>query len=259
MSPFWAGSLASLAAGLATSLGALPALGLKNPSERLQNVFLGFAAGVMLAASFFSLIIPGLQQAEDLGATQAGAAAIVVTAVLLGGLGLNLLGKALPGLGGFGLLFSVDLQDERSRRLWLFIAAITLHNFPEGMAVGVSFGTGDYEAGMATAIGIGLQNIPEGLAVLGAAMSLGFSRGAAFFVAFLSGLAEPVAGIAAAATVALAQQLLPWGLGIAAGAMIAIVVAEIIPDIQRRSNDRAAVAALMTGLAMMIFLDVALG
>ena len=255
MSPFWAGSLASLLAGLATCLGALPALGLRQPTDRQQNILLGFAAGVMLAASFFSLIIPGLVQAETLGHSRSAAAAIVVTAVLIGGLGLGWLGKVLPRAD----MFAERLRDERERRLWLFIAAITLHNFPEGMAVAVSFGGGDFEAGFATMTGIGLQNIPEGLAVLGAALSLGFSRSRALLITCASGLAEPVAGIAAAAAVALAGELLPWGLGIAAGAMVYIVAAEIIPDVQKTSEDRSAMTALMIGLGVMIFLDVTLG
>ena len=254
MSPFWAGSLASLVAGLATCLGALPALGLRQPTDRQQNILLGFAAGVMLAASFFSLIIPGLDQAEALGHSRIVAAAIVVAAVLAGGLGLSWLGALLPRAN----LFADRVRNPRDRRLWLFIAAITLHNFPEGMAVAVSFGGGNYEAGLATMTGIGLQNIPEGLAVFGAALSLGFSRLRALLITCTSGLAEPVAGAAAAGAVALAAELLPWGLGIAAGAMIYIVAAEIIPDVQKASADHGAMTALMIGLGTMTFLDVAL-
>ncbi|MBB5984696.1 ZIP family metal transporter [Sphingobium lignivorans] len=256
MSPFWAGSLASLAAGLATGLGALAILALK-PSEGQHHNLLGFAAGVMLAASFFSLIIPGIEQAQALGATRPAAAAIVVIAVLMGAGALGVLGATLPKLHAVGP-WPVSFADARSRRIWLFIAAITLHNFPEGMAVAVSFGGGNYAAGMTTALGIGLQNIPEGLAVAGAAMSLGLSRGLSFLIALLSGLAEPIAGMAGAAAVALAQSFLPWALGTAAGAMIYIVTAEIIPDMHDRPEGRTSRAWLMAGLAIMIFLDVTL-
>jgi ZIP family zinc transporter len=258
LSPVWAGSLASLAAGLATSLGAVLVLGLREPTERQQNMLLGFAAGVMLAASFFSLIIPALAQAEAQGATRVGAAVTVTSAVLLGGWALGWLGAALPKLHGTNAL-SPALADPRRRRIWLLIGAITLHNFPEGMAVGVSFGGGDYAAGMTTTLGIGLQNIPEGLAVAGAALSLGYSRWGAFLIALVSGLAEPIAGTAGAAAVAVAQFLLPWGLGAAAGAMIYIVAADIIPDIHDPLDSRHSMTGLMVGLAAMMFLDISLG
>lgn len=220
-------------------------------------MLLGFAAGVMLAASFFSLIIPGLAQAENLGATRLGAALTVVTAVLVGGLALGWLSDVLSKWNTAGL--PLQFVDGRSRRIWLFIGAITLHNFPEGMAVGVSFGGGDYAAGIATAIGIGLQNIPEGLAVAGAAIALGYTRGLAFFIALASGLAEPIAGVIGAGMIAIAQPLLPWALGLAAGAMIYIVLADIMPDIHDQEMQRRNMAVLMLGMGLMIFLDVTLG
>jgi len=249
------GSVASLFAGLATGLGAAVILGLRAPSEGQQKTLLAFAAGVMLAASFFSLIIPALDEAQAAGASNVGAAIVVVLAILLGACALGVIRGLLPKVADH---YPALLASEKSRRIWLFIAAITLHNFPEGLAVGVSFGGGDVAAGLATALGIGLQNIPEGFAVAGAALALGYKTRSAFLIGLASGLVEPIAGVTGAAAVAGAQMLLPWALGGAGGAMIYIVLAEIIPEINERSRPPR-MTALMIGLAAMMFLDVALG
>ena len=253
------GFLASLAAGLATVLGALPLFGTGKPGPRLENGFLGFAAGVMLAASFFSLIIPGLEQARSTGFGKTAAAGIVIAAVLTGGAFVGLLNRLVPDLDSIGLSARDGIGEETHRRIWLFIAAITLHNFPEGLAVGVSFGTGDFKAGAATALGIGLQNIPEGLAVAVALMTIGHGRLRAVLAALASGLVEPVGGLIGAATVAAVSSLLPWALGFAAGAMIYVVASEIIPHTQRGRGGGIASAGLMIGLAAMMFLDISLG
>ena len=252
------GFLASLLAGGATVLGALPILKIARPTEQQQNVLLGFAAGVMLAASFFSLIMPGIDKAEEMGASRMMASAIIVTAVLIGGAVLAQLNAIVPPLDELGL-GPDGMAVARTRRVGLFVAAITLHNFPEGMAVGVSFGGGDLGAGAATAIGIGIQNIPEGLAVAGALASIGYSPRAAVLAALASGLVEPIAGLFGVTLVAWAQALLPWGLGFAAGAMIYIVASQIIPDTHARiAGGGRATTGLMIGLAAMIFLDTTL-
>lgn len=254
-----AGFLASLLAGLATVLGALPILTFGRPTEQQQNIMLGFAAGVMLAASFFSLIIPAIEQAHRLGAGRFGASATVAAAVLLGAAGLALLNQKVPPLDSLGL-GPEGIAQARFRKVWLFVAAITLHNFPEGLAVGVSFGGGDTGAGTATAVGIGVQNIPEGLAVAGALTSIGYRRLTAVLAALASGLVEPIAGLFGVAIVSVAQPLLPWGLGLAAGAMIYIVASEIIPDTHARIvGGGKATTGLMIGLAAMMFLDTTLG
>lgn len=253
------GFLASLAAGLATFVGALPILGIGRPSKSQEVVLLGFAAGVMLAASFFSLIIPGLEQAQAQGMSQVAAAALIVAAVLLGALVIGQLDRRLPALESIGLGPAGAADAAAHRRIWLFVAAITLHNFPEGLAVGVSFGTGDLAAGTATAIGIGLQNMPEGLAVAAALATLGYSRGIALLAALVSGLVEPIGGLFGVTIVSLSAPLLPWGLGFAAGAMIYVVASEIIPQTHsRREGSGRATAGLMVGLTAMMFLDVTL-
>lgn len=251
------GFVASLLAGLATFVGALPILASGRPSERQENLMLGFAAGVMLAASFFSLIIPGIEQARATGASQAAASAIMVAAILLGGFCLAQLNALVPPLDKLGL-GPRGIANARFRRVWLFVAAITLHNFPEGMAVGVSFGAGT-GTGVATAVGIGVQNLPEGFAVAGALAGLGYSRRTAVLLALASGLVEPVAGLAGASLVSLASSLLPWGLGLAAGAMIYVVASEILPDMRVRAGGHRAAQAMMVGLVAMLFLDTTLG
>jgi ZIP family zinc transporter len=249
---------ASVVAGLATAVGALPILAIGKPSDRQQNIFLGFAAGVMLAASFFSLIIPGIEQGEALGASRAAAAGTIVAAVLLGGLTLSALSRFVP-VDHIALLGRPGASLDAMKRIWLFVAAITLHNFPEGMAVGVSFGTGDVAAGTATAIGIGVQNMPEGLAVAAAVATLGYSRRTSFLVALASGLVEPLGGLFGVGLASLSASLLPWGLGFAAGAMIYVVASEIIPETHERMPGSLPAHGLMVGLVAMMFLDVTLG
>ncbi|KTF69112.1 ZIP family metal transporter [Sphingomonas sp. HT-1] len=255
-----AGALGSLVAGLATGIGAIPALFLRKPSDEQQNLLLGFAAGVMLAASFFSLIMPAIRQAEARGASGVEASLIVACAVLLGAWGIARLHDLAGPLERAGLGPPGIADSAVQRRIWLFVLAITLHNFPEGMAVGVSFGGGDLEAGRATALGIGIQNIPEGLAVAIALQSAGYGRAMSALVALASGLVEPLAGLIGVSIVASAQAFLPWGLGLAAGAMIYVVASDIIPDAHRRiAGGGRASAGLMAGLAAMMFLDTAFG
>lgn len=254
------GFLGSLAAGLATAVGALPIVGLRHPTGKQENLLLGFAAGVMLAASFFSLIIPGIAQAQAQGASRVVAAGVIAAAVLLGAFVIGRLNRLVPSLESIGLGPAGMADAMHHRRIWLFVAAITLHNFPEGLAVGVSFGTGDVASGSATAIGIGLQNMPEGLAVAASLATLGYSRAKAFLAALASGLVEPVGGLLGVTIVSISAPLLPWGLGFAAGAMIYVVASEIIPHTQC-DNEHATRSTIgfMVGLIIMMFLDVTLG
>jgi ZIP family zinc transporter len=257
----WLGFLASLGTGVATGLGALPLVFFRSGiSRRAEDIFLGFAAGVMLAAAFFSLIVPGLEVARARGHGETGAAAIVIAALLLGALCLWWIHDRAPHEH-----FVAGRQGDlaiaaRLRRVWLFVIAITLHNVPEGIAVGVGFGGGDIANGVKVATGIGIQNMPEGLAVAASiAGGLGYSRWKAVLIALATGLVEPVAGLAGAAVVSIAEPLLPWGLGFAAGAMLFVVSREIIPETHREGYENEATAGLMVGLAVMIFLDVTLG
>ncbi len=250
-----AGTLASFLAGQATTVGALPVFFVRSLEQRTQNAFLGFAAGIMLAASFFSLIIPGLEAAGELhGGNKTIAAFIVAGAVLLGAATLHLINRLAPHEH---FIAGPQSGAERSKlsRIWLFVIAISLHNFPEGLAVGVSFGAPDGSAGYATALGIGLQNVPEGLAVALSLAAVGYSRLFSFLVALLTGLIEPVGGFLGIGLISLSSELLPWGLGFAGGAMIWVVSSEIIPETHRDSQEGNATFALMIGLAVMMSLD----
>jgi ZIP family zinc transporter len=257
MSPILAGFLASLAAGLLTAVGALPVLLQRQVSRHVSDVMLGFAAGVMLAAAFFSLILPGLETAVTLHTGRLVPALIVTGGVLLGGLFVGLLNEIVPhehfAQGREGpLAAEID-------RVWLFVFAITIHNLPEGLAVGVGFGGGDFAAGAMLATGIGLQNAPEGLAVALALRSVGRSPGSAFLIAGLTGLVEPVTGLLGAFAVSISTQLLPWTMSFAAGAMVYVISHEIIPETHRHGSQRAATFGLMVGFAVMMLLDTAFG
>jgi len=145
------------------------------------------------------------------------------------------------------------------QKIWLFVIAITIHNAPEGLAVGVGYGGGDVAAGTSLAIGIGLQNIPEGLAVAVALRGERYSKATAFMIAAATGLIEPLAGLVGAAAVGVSAIALPWGLVLAAGAMIYVISHEIIPETHRHGHQDGATGGLMIGLVVMLFLDVTLG
>lgn len=251
------GSAASLAAGGATGAGAMVVFLVRQISQPLNDALLGFSAGVMLAASFFSLIMPGIEHAEaDLGST-ALAALVVMAAVMLGAITLSAVNRYVPH--EHFVLGHQGIETQAVRRIWLFVIAITLHNFPEGLAVGVGYGTGDVDGGNVLALGIGLQNIPEGLAVAVALRSLGYERLTCFAIGGATGLVEPVGGLLGVAAVTLFAPLLPWGLGFAAGAMLFVVSNEIVPETHRRGHEQLATFGLMIGVAVMTFLDVTLG
>ncbi len=239
----WLGSTASLLAGLATGAGALPVLFIKKISDRLLDVMLGFSAGVMLAATSFSLIVPAI----DLSGPW-----VAVFGLLLGAIALHLIDRFIPHFHP-----ALGMEGPRSRlsRVWLFIIAITIHNFPEGLAVGVSFGGGDVAAGLVIAMAIGLQNMPEGLAVALPLLREGYSRGKSLWYGTLTGLVEPLGGLLGAAIVSVSRPLLPWGLAFAAGAMLFVVSDEMIPESHRKGFEREATLGLIAGFVIMMLLD----
>ena len=247
------GFLASLAAGLATGVGALPILLTRNISQRAQDVMMGFGAGVMLAATSFSLIIPAIEAAP--GPT--AGAAIVAGGMALGGAFLWLADRFFPH--EHFIKGREGSEAKNLRRIWLFVIAITLHNFPEGLAVGVGFGGGDVQGGTALAIGIGLQNLPEGLVVALALVSEGYSVWRSLLVALCTGLVEPIGGALGVGVVAFSRPLLPWGLAFAAGAMLFVISDEIIPESHRKGYEKEATFGVMVGFIVMMVLDVSLG
>ncbi len=247
------GTAASLVAGLATGLGAVPALVLTSVSQRRQDIMLGFGAGVMLAATSFSLIIPAV---EATGGGTVGAL-IVAGGICLGGIFLWLSDRFLPH--EHFIKGPEGANPQNIRRIWLFIIAITLHNFPEGLAVGVGFGSGDLGRATSLAIGIGLQNMPEGLVVALALIGERYSPGKAALIALATGLVEPVGGAFGAFIVTFARPVLPWGLAFAAGAMLFVVSDEIIPETHRKGFEKEATFGVMVGFILMMVLDISLG
>ncbi len=251
------GLLGGMAGFAATAVGALPALFLRGLSDRTEDTMLGLAAGMMLAASSFSLILPGLAAGEELtGSTTVGALTVVV------GLGLGVL--LMLGIDQFTPhehehLGAHGAGSGRVGRVWLFVFAIALHNLPEGMAIGVSFSQGDLNVGLPLTTAIAIQDIPEGLAVAMTLKAAGLSPSRAVWAAALSGLMEPVGallGIGLASGLALAY---PIGLGLAAGAMIFVVSHEVIPETHRNGHQTPATLGLMAGFAVMMVLDTTLG
>jgi ZIP family zinc transporter len=260
-SPALLGIAASLVAGALTGVGGLLVAASGVPDARRQNLLIGFAAGVMIAAAVFSLILPAYEQMRGGGASLAGAGVGVLAAVWLGALAMGRLGAFADGLAERGRLparIGAALGAEEERRIALFIVAITLHNLPEGAAVGVSFLGTDPRLGWATMLGIGLQNIPEGLAVAALLASIGWSRKRCALAALATGMVEPLGGALAVAVAGLSAAILPWALGFAAGAMLFVVVSEIIPHTRRQIAHGSATPALMAGLALMMVLDTAL-
>lgn len=257
LNPVLLGVVGSLLAGLMTTVGALPILFGSIPGERTRDALLGFAAGVMLAASFFSLIVPSLEYSERTYGAGAIPAVIAVVGILLGAATVAAINRLLPHEHFFQ--GREGPASTSLRRIWLFIIAITIHNFPEGLAVGVGFGSGDVAQGLPLAIGIGLQNAPEGLAVAVALMGEGYTKLKAFTIAALTGLVEPIGGLLGAGAVSISEPLLPWGLVFAAGAMLFVISHEIIPETHRRGYQDEATTGLMIGLVIMLFLDVWLG
>lgn len=241
----------------ATALGALPGAFLKGLDQRLEDSMLGLAAGMMLAASSFSLILPGLQSAETLTGSGTLAGAVIVVGMALGVLLMLGLDQFTPHEHVHGGPCGAGCG--RVGRLWLFVFAIALHNLPEGMAIGVSFAQGDLGVGVPLTVAIALQDMPEGLAVAMALRAIGLAPWRAVLVAAATGFVEPIGallGVGLGSGLALAY---PIGLGLAAGAMIFVVSHEVIPETHRNGHQTPATLGLMAGFALMMVLDTALG
>jgi ZIP family zinc transporter len=249
--------IASFLAGMATGVGSLAVLAVQRLSQTMEDVLLSVAAGIMLAASFFSLLLPGLQQASAQFGNEQIAVLVVICGLMAGALLLWSLNHGVPHehlhMGREGP------EGLRIKRIWLFVFAITLHNLPEGIAVGVGMMQQDTAAGVSLAFGIGLQNIPEGLAVSVALLSVGYSRNIALLVGIASGLVEPIGGLFGAVLVWLVAPLLAFFLSLAAGAMLYVISDEIIPETHRRDESSHITFSLLAGFALMMYLDVVLG
>ena len=262
LSPVVQALLATCFAWGMTALGASLVFGTKNVPRKLLDAMLGFAAGVMIAASFWSLLAPAIELSGD-GSLPEWVPPVI--GFLAGGVFLRLLDRLLPHLHPGMKMSEAEGIHTSWRRSVLLVSAITLHNIPEGLAIGVAFGAAasgipgaSLGAAIALAVGIGLQNFPEGTAVAMPLRREGMARSRSFFYGQLSATVEPVAAVIGAAAVIVAQPILPYALAFAAGAMIFVVAEELIPEAKRGSPDIAAMS-LMVGFAVMMTLDVALG
>lgn len=235
----------------------------RDPSERALDGALGFAAGVMLAAAFTSLIIPGIEQYSN------GNPLPTLVGIALGVLFLDradvivphahylLTGTRRSDVRSPDAAASID--SERLAPVVLFILAITLHNMPEGLAVGVGFGSGNVENALALMLAIGIQNVPEGLAVSVAAINAGLDRRLyAVFAGLRSGVVEIPLAVFGALVVSVAEPVLPYAMGFAAGAMLFVISDEIIPETHTRGYERVATFGVMAGVLVMLYLDVSL-
>lgn len=263
LNPIWQAFLATCFTWGVTAVGAAAVFLFKTISPKVLDGMLGFAAGVMIAASFWSLLAPAIDLAEAMGT-----APWVPTLVgfLAGGIFLWGVDKLLPHLHlGLPREEAEGIKTGWQRSI-LLVLAITLHNIPEGLAVGVAFGavaagvpSATLGGALALALGIGIQNFPEGTAVAVPLRREGMSRWQSFLYGQASGLVEPIAGVIGAAAVLLMRPILPYALSFAAGAMIFVVVEELIPESQLRHNTDLATLGAMLGFAVMMTLDVALG
>ena len=256
---------ATMGTWLVTALGAATVVFFKSPNPKVLNLMLGFASGVMIAASFWSLLQPAIERAEAVSSLPAY---FVATAGFLLGAAFMWASDKIVSFANGRANSTQGEPNERLNRIIMLVLSITLHNIPEGLAVGVAFGalqkgyTVEGLMGAVTvAVGIGLQNFPEGAAVSLPLRREGYSRRRSFLLGQASGMVEPVAGVAGALLVVYVEAILPYALSFAAGAMILVAVHELIPECQRNQQAQPYLATMgiVTGFAVMMLLDVMLG
>lgn len=265
LNPIYQAGLAGLFTWACTALGAASVFFVKEVNQRFLAIMQGFAGGVMVAASFWSLLEPALNQAE-LNRPDFPAWIPAAVGFMVGGIFLRIIDKLVPHLHYAGDHGDTDPSKTHLTRTWMLFLAVTIHNIPEGMAMGVAFAavtSGIEGATLASAIslviGIGIQNIPEGSALSLPLMSEGKGKRRAFHLGQMSALVEPIGAMIGAAAVLAMQFLLPYALSFAAGAMIFVVVEELIPESQTSGNTDHATMSFMVGFVIMMMLDVALG
>lgn len=261
--PVWQALIATLFTWGMTALGAGVVFFFRDINRKSLDAALGFTAGVMIAASFWSLLNPAIALAEEMGMVKWVPALV---GFLAGAFSMRLVDYLLPHVHLFGKASDTEGVKTSWRRSTLLVLAITLHNIPEGLAIGVAFGavaagfeSASLAAAVALAIGIGLQNCPEGTAIAVPLRREGLSRFKAWWYGQLSAAVEPVAAVIGAAAVIMMRPILPYALAFAAGAMIFVVVEEVIPESHSGGNGDLATLGAMVGFAVMMTLDVALG
>lgn len=237
-------TILSFAAGAFTMLGAVPVFFIKEKmSHRKYSIMLGFSGGVMLAASVWSLIIPALEK---------GGIYIVIAGIICGALFIELISKLIPHEHFFK---GREGPDVNIKRIILFMLAITIHNFPEGMSVGTSWALDDKSKSLSLALGIGIQNIPEGSAIAFPLLSLGYSKWYCFLITFLSAVVEPVGGFIGSAIAFSFKDMLPFFLSFAGGCMLYVISGEMIPESHEKGYGKIATFWLIIGFIIMLYLD----
>lgn len=247
--------LTALGVGGATVVGALIGFLLKKPSHKFNDIVLSFAAGVMLAAAVIGLILPSLEFG--------GRHSILITVVGLfcGAVCLNLIDKLVPHLHKITGIDQEQHPDKTAQlnRVLLFVIAIAIHNLPEGIAAGVSFGTGDQLQALTVAGGIALQNIPEGMVIIAPMLASGMSQRRTFVIAMMTGVVEVLGTLLGYFAVSLSTAILPFALAFAGGTMLYVISDEMIPETHAHGNERGATYALLVGFSLMLAFDFLLG
>ncbi|MBQ7325820.1 MAG: ZIP family metal transporter [Clostridia bacterium] len=245
--------ITALGVGGATIIGSLIGFLFKNISHRFSDIVLSFAAGVMLAAAVLGLILPSLEYGGKLGIL------ITVAGIFVGAICLNLIDKLVPHLHK---LVGSDIEPHHNANLskvLLFVTAIAIHNLPEGIAAGVGFGSGDTTGALIIAGGIALQNIPEGMVIIGPMLAAGVSPRKTFVCAMITGLVEVVGTLIGYLAVSVSTAILPFALAFAGGTMLYVISDEMIPETHAHGSERGATYALLVGFCVMLITDVLLG
>ena len=245
--------LTALGVGGATVFGSLVGFAFKKISTKFSDIVLSFAAGVMLAAAVLGLVLPSLEFGGKYGLF------ITVAGIFAGALCLNLIDKLVPHLHRLAGADREEHHNANLNRVLLFVAAIAIHNFPEGIAAGVGFGSGDTSQALIIAGGIALQNIPEGMVIIGPMLAAGIPAGRTFFCAFLTGLVEVLGTFMGFFAVSLSSAVLPFALAFAGGTMLYVISDEMIPETHAHGNERGATYALLVGFCVMLITDILLG
>ena len=245
--------LTALGVGGATVIGALIGFIFKGFSHKFSDIVLSFAAGVMLSAAVLGLILPSLEYGGKFGII------ITVVGIFTGALALNLIDKLVPHLHK---LAGTDIESHKNtnlNKILLFVTAIAIHNFPEGIAAGVGFGAGNTTQALLIAGGIALQNIPEGMVIIGPMLSVGVKPSKTFLIAMMTGLVEVVGTLIGYFAVSVASFILPFALAFAGGTMLYVISDEMIPETHAHGSERGATYALLVGFCLMLISDILLG
>ena len=249
--------LTALGVGGATVIGAIIGFAFKNLSHKFSDIILSFAAGVMLSASVLGLILPSVEYGMEYGVWLA--LLITVVGVFVGALCLNLIDKLVPHLHKMVGEDGESHNNQKLSKVLLFVMAIAIHNLPEGIAAGVGFGSGNDTQALIIAGGIALQNIPEGMVIIGPMLSSGVSRKKTFLIAMGTGLVEVIGTLIGYFAVSIASAILPFALAFAGGTMLYVISDEMIPETHSHGAQRGATYALLVGFCLMLVFDTLLG